>query len=202
MTHICVGNLITIGSYNGLPPGRRQAIIWSNTEILLFWPLGTNFSKILIEIQTFSNTFENIVCEMSISSRTQCIVLMNWSIICKQWCEHIHSIWIMYIKHKLSNKVFIYLVNIQEFRTLLRKFIHYYGVSAHRDRCRLATVNILQKKILLTFIMNIYNKPFDHQYLPYIYMMIYISWFKITSRDALAYKTELYVFLRSCLHYL
>ena len=26
-THICVGNLTTIGSDNGLPPGRRQAII-------------------------------------------------------------------------------------------------------------------------------------------------------------------------------
>ena len=52
--HICVGNLTIIGSDNGLSPGRRQAIIWSNDRILLMVPLGTNFSEILIEIQTFS----------------------------------------------------------------------------------------------------------------------------------------------------
>ena len=52
--HICVSNLTTIGSVNGLSPGRRQAIIWTNAEILLIGPLGTNFSEILIEIPTFS----------------------------------------------------------------------------------------------------------------------------------------------------
>ena len=30
--------------------GRRQAIIWTNTRILLIGPLGTNFSEILIKI--------------------------------------------------------------------------------------------------------------------------------------------------------
>ena len=34
--------------------GRRQAIIWTNAGILLIGTLGTNFSKILIEILTFS----------------------------------------------------------------------------------------------------------------------------------------------------
>ena len=53
-THICVGKLIIIGSDNGLSPERRQAIIWTNVGILLIGPLGTNFSEILIEIQTFS----------------------------------------------------------------------------------------------------------------------------------------------------
>ena len=53
-THICVGNLTIIGSDNGLSPGRRQAIILTNAGILLIGPLGTNFSEILIEIQTFS----------------------------------------------------------------------------------------------------------------------------------------------------
>ena len=52
--HICVGKLTIIGSGNGLSPGRRQAIIWTNAGILLIGPLGTNFSEILIEIQTFS----------------------------------------------------------------------------------------------------------------------------------------------------
>ena len=54
MTHIYAGKLIIIGSDNGLSPGRRQAIIWTNAGILLIGPLGTNFSEILIVIQTFS----------------------------------------------------------------------------------------------------------------------------------------------------
>ena len=53
-THICVSKQIIIGSDNGLSPGRRQAIIWTNAGILLIGPLGTNFSEILIEILTFS----------------------------------------------------------------------------------------------------------------------------------------------------
>ena len=53
-THICVGNLTIIGSNNGLSPGRRQAIIWTNDGILLIRPLGTKFSEISIEILTFS----------------------------------------------------------------------------------------------------------------------------------------------------
>ena len=44
----------TTGSYNDLSPDRRQAIIWTNAGILLSGPLGTNFSDILIRIQTFS----------------------------------------------------------------------------------------------------------------------------------------------------
>ena len=54
VTHIWVSKLIIIGSDNGLSPGRRQAIIWTNAGILLIGPLGTNFNEILIEIHTFS----------------------------------------------------------------------------------------------------------------------------------------------------
>ena len=32
-THICVGKLTIIGSDNGLSPGRRQTIIWTNAGI-------------------------------------------------------------------------------------------------------------------------------------------------------------------------
>ena len=63
VTHICVGKLTIIGSDNGLSPGRRQAIIWTNTGILLIEPLGTNFSGNLIEILTFS--FTNMRLKMS-----------------------------------------------------------------------------------------------------------------------------------------
>ena len=54
VTHICVSKITIIGSDNGLSPGRRQAIIWTNAGILLIGPRGTNFSEILIGIQTFS----------------------------------------------------------------------------------------------------------------------------------------------------
>ena len=50
MTHICVSKLTIIGSDNGLSPGQREAIIWTNDGILLIRPLGTNFSEIWIEI--------------------------------------------------------------------------------------------------------------------------------------------------------
>ena len=43
-----------MGSDNGLSPGRRQAIIWTNDGLLLIGPLETNFSEILIKIHTFS----------------------------------------------------------------------------------------------------------------------------------------------------
>ena len=75
MTHICVSKLTIIGSGNGLSPGRRQAIIWTNVGILLIQTLGTNFSEILGEIHSFSfreNTFENVICVIaSIWSRPQ-----------------------------------------------------------------------------------------------------------------------------------
>ena len=63
VTHICVSKLTIIGLDNGLSPGRRQAIIWTNVGILLIRPLGTNFSEILIEIHTFS--FKKIHLKMS-----------------------------------------------------------------------------------------------------------------------------------------
>ena len=63
MTHICVSKLTVIGSDNGLSPGRRQAIIWTNAGILLIGPIGTNFNEILVEINTFS--FKKIHLKMS-----------------------------------------------------------------------------------------------------------------------------------------
>ena len=54
VTHICVNKLTIIGWDNGLSPGRRQAIIWTNAGILLIRTLGTNFSEILGEIHSFS----------------------------------------------------------------------------------------------------------------------------------------------------
>ena len=98
VTHKCVDNLIIIGSDNGLSPGRRQAIIWTNAGILLIGPLGTNFSEILIEILTFSlkNAFESVVCEMAaILSRHQCVKLpvfvTDTYITAKYKCSHVRQ---------------------------------------------------------------------------------------------------------------
>ena len=63
VTHVCVGKLAIIGSDNGLSPGRRQAIIWTNAGILLIELLGTNFSEILVRIQAFS--FKKMHLKMS-----------------------------------------------------------------------------------------------------------------------------------------
>ena len=54
VTHRCVSKLTVIGSYNGLSPGRRQAIIWTNAGILFIGTLGTNFNENLFEIRKFS----------------------------------------------------------------------------------------------------------------------------------------------------
>ena len=58
VAHICVIKLTIVGSDNGLSPGQCQAIFWTNADILLIWPLGTNFNEIFIEIHIFS--FKNI----------------------------------------------------------------------------------------------------------------------------------------------
>ena len=54
-THICDNKLTSVGSDNGLSPGRRQAIIWTNVGILLIGPLRTKFSDNLVVIHTFSS---------------------------------------------------------------------------------------------------------------------------------------------------
>ena len=54
VTHICISKLIVIVSDNGLSPGWRQAIIWTNAGLLLIGHLGTKFNEILIEIHTLS----------------------------------------------------------------------------------------------------------------------------------------------------
>ena len=51
------------GSDNGLSPGRRQAIIWTDAGILLIGPLGKKISEILIKNHTFS--FKKMHLKMS-----------------------------------------------------------------------------------------------------------------------------------------
>ena len=81
VTHICATKLITIGSDNGLSPGRRPAFIWNNAGTSLSGPLGTNLSEVLTEIYTFS--FKKRHLKMASGKwRTFCLglnVLTYWS---------------------------------------------------------------------------------------------------------------------------
>ena len=54
LTHICASKITIIGSDNGLSPDRCQAVIWTNTRILLIETFGTNFNEIVIKIHAFS----------------------------------------------------------------------------------------------------------------------------------------------------
>ena len=47
-------NQVSLGSGNGLSPGRRQAITWTNAHLLSIRPSGIKFNENLIEIQSFS----------------------------------------------------------------------------------------------------------------------------------------------------
>ena len=83
MTHKCVGKLTIIDSDNGLSPGRRQAIIWSNAGILSIRTLGRNFSEDLSEFHTFP--FTKMYLKMSsVKWRTFCLGL-NVSIHVGKW---------------------------------------------------------------------------------------------------------------------
>ena len=73
--HVCVSKLTTIGSDNGLSPGRRQAIIWTNGGILSIGPLWINFSEILIEIPTFS--FKKMRLKVSSAKWRPCCLGLN-----------------------------------------------------------------------------------------------------------------------------
>ena len=54
-SHIYVSmNWVTTDSGNSLSPVRRQAITWTNADVLSIEPLGINFSEIWIKIQNVS----------------------------------------------------------------------------------------------------------------------------------------------------
>ena len=82
VTHICVSKIISIGSDNGLSPGRHQAIIWTSAGKLSIRPLGTNFSEVWFEILTCS--FKKMRLKVSSAKRRPCClglnVLTNWAL--------------------------------------------------------------------------------------------------------------------------
>ena len=84
-THICISKLTIIGSDNGLSPGWRQAIIWTNAGILLIGTIGTDFSEIPSEIHTFS--FKKIRLKTSSAKwRPFCLGLIELNVLRDTGC--------------------------------------------------------------------------------------------------------------------
>ena len=103
-THICVSNLTFIGSDNGLSPGRRQAIIYTNAGILLIQTLGKYFSEILSEISTFS--FKKMHWKMvAILSHPQCV---KWLGTCATPSHHINQCWLSSFRETLFSLISLF----------------------------------------------------------------------------------------------
>ena len=84
VTHICVSRLTVTGSDDGLSPGRRQSIIWTNAGILLIQTLGTNFSEMLGKTHSFS--FRKMHLKMSFAKgRLFSLGLNVLSLLAKCW---------------------------------------------------------------------------------------------------------------------
>ena len=84
VTHICVSKLNSIGSDNGLSPGRCQVIIWTNAGTLSICNLDTNLREILSEIPTFSSI--KIQLKMSAKWRQFCLDLIQYlTAMCRLW---------------------------------------------------------------------------------------------------------------------
>ena len=87
----------TIGSDNGLSPGRRQAIIWTTEGILSIGPSGTNFGENSIKIHTFS--FKKMHLKISSAKWRPCCLGLNvlrnlteniqYNGLVQKWCNSI-----------------------------------------------------------------------------------------------------------------
>ena len=92
--------MIIIGSDNGLSPGRRPAIIWTNPGISLVWPLGKKLQWNLNRnayIFILENALENVVRKMAaILSRPQCVstVATGSEIVIAKVAEQVVWFWI------------------------------------------------------------------------------------------------------------
>ena len=64
----------------------RQAIIWTNTRILLIGPLNTNLSEILVEIHTFSFTNIHLKILGNGGNFVSASVCYQWLQLYQIWC--------------------------------------------------------------------------------------------------------------------
>ena len=100
VTHICVSKLNISGPDNGLPPGRHQAIIWTNAGILSIGHLGTNCSEILIEISIYS--FRKMHLKMSYLKLAATL----------SWLQCVNHIWAVLSSQKHYNEFALRITDI------------------------------------------------------------------------------------------
>ena len=125
--YICVSKLTSIGSDNGLSPGRRQAIIRSNAGIALIGPFETNCSEILIEVQTFS--LKKIRLKMSSAKcRPFCLslnVLMP---------NTVYTLFITMVADVLRPNIFVDIIwiNLHRIQHTHHFFVSFFGRRLHK----------------------------------------------------------------------
>ena len=90
----------------GLSPGRRQAIIWTNAGISLIAHLWTDFSEILIGIQTFSFTKLHLKTS-SAKWRLFCLGLNELNEL-SYWGKNVALSWSWFYRDKCMNRIFIH----------------------------------------------------------------------------------------------
>ena len=156
VTHICVSKLTIIGSDNGLSPGRRQAIVWTNAGTLLIWTLGTNFSEISSEIHAFSFKKMHLIRSSAkwrpfcLGLKTQCACACVWTYAIRSVSLQTKDVMFIYTEHK--QRTIELLVNFWCDR---QRIIHYtisphsymiifmVLVSAYDNGSRLLLINML-----------------------------------------------------------
>ena len=110
MTHICVSTLTIIGSDNGLSPGRRHAIIWTNDGILLIRTFRTHFSEIVSEIHTFS--FKKMHFKMSSGKWwPSCLGLNVLILVISEWYIYQQPTWYKAPHELKHHSVSLYLIS-------------------------------------------------------------------------------------------
>ena len=138
VTHICVGNLTIIGPDNGLSPGRRQAIIWTNAGILLVGPWGTNFSEILIGIETFSLKKMHLKM-LSAKWRPFCLGLNVLKILCPAALGRLATHWFLcYCQVNFPRAIMLYVCHVLCSKShLYSSFIIaiQHAISDHTGQC-------------------------------------------------------------------
>ena len=127
VTYICVGNVTIIGPDNGVSPGQRQAIIWTNAGILLIGPLGTNLS----EIHTF--WFKKMRFKLSSGKwRPFCLrlnVLTQWGLVVHIWFNELSHLLFQLMTcslHKIWN-VICKISTILFRRRCVKYYIHHHA---------------------------------------------------------------------------
>ena len=105
-----------IGSGNGLSPDRHQAIIWTNTGLLLIGPLGRNFSEIKIEM-TILFSFRKLHFNMSsVKWRPFCfsLIVLNATSQALNFIDIWIEMWWFFLSRKLIWKCHLSLLCVCE----------------------------------------------------------------------------------------